>query len=157
MAKGQNRYFTALMLKPAAIFGGNMGRLQVGGVPLSPFAKGSVDFRYFHQIVHQREIARTFLVSAKHGAPTKASCRLKILFHGQGQRYAQLDSHHLAQVPPPKNSCAPAEYFAAAPIKFVANAEYRFTMHDAWKGAVFLDAGNMWLYNRYYGNDFRTN
>jgi outer membrane protein assembly factor BamA len=47
-------------------------------------------------------------------------------------------------------------YFAAAPIKFITNAEYRFTMHDAWKGAIFLDAGNMWLYNRSYGNDLTT-
>ena len=41
-------------------------------------------------------------------------------------------------------------FFSAAPIKLWSSAEYRFTIQEAIKGAVFLDAGNIWLYNKTY-------
>ena len=36
-------------------------------------------------------------------------------------------------------------YFQTGNFKFEANAEYRFPIIGYFKGAVFLDAGNVWL------------
>ena len=36
---------------------------------------------------------------------------------------------------------------AVAPIKLMFNIEYRFTILNELKGALFLDAGNIWYYN----------
>ena len=47
-------------------------------------------------------------------------------------------------------------YFSAAPIKLLASAEYRYTIQEAIKGAVFLDAGNIWLHNRTYTGTLTT-
>lgn len=38
-------------------------------------------------------------------------------------------------------------YNAVAPIKLMLNLEYRFTILKSLKGALFTDAGNIWIYN----------
>lgn len=39
-------------------------------------------------------------------------------------------------------------YSAVGPIKLLMNLEYRFTILQALKGALFWDMGNIWLYDR---------
>ncbi len=41
-------------------------------------------------------------------------------------------------------------YAAVAPIKLLSSVEYRFPIIKAFRGAIFLDAGNIWLWDRDY-------
>ncbi len=41
-------------------------------------------------------------------------------------------------------------YSATGPIKLMFNIEYRFTIIGNFKGAAFMDFGNIWIYNRNY-------
>ena len=153
--QGNTRYFTAVELETGGHLWRSMGLTSISGVPLMPFAKGSVDLRLYQPLVHQREIAlRTFLGLSQHWSPDQSFMPFeKSFFMGGANDMRGWTAYHFGPGATSEELLRTRGYFAAAPIKFVVNAEYRFTMHDAWKGAVFLDAGNMWLYNRSYGND----
>jgi len=44
-------------------------------------------------------------------------------------------------------------YSATGPIKLMLNIEYRFAIIGNFKGAAFMDFGNIWIYNRDYKQD----
>ena len=156
--KGSRRYYTSIELESGGHLWQNLGLSSISGVPIMPFTKGSIDFRLYQPFVHHREFAfRTFLGLSQHWSPDQTFMPFeKSYFMGGANDMRGWTAYHFGPGATSEELLRTSGYFAAAPIKFIANAEYRFTMHDAWKGAIFVDAGNMWLYNRSYGNDLTT-
>jgi outer membrane protein assembly factor BamA len=44
-------------------------------------------------------------------------------------------------------------YAAVAPLKLLGSAEYRFPIIKSFRGALFFDAGNIWLWDRNYNTE----
>lgn len=53
----------------------------------------------------------------------------------------------------PKYIYEDANYAAVGPVKLIVNMEYRFPIVGSLYGAAFVDAGNVWLFNRDYPVD----
>lgn len=122
----------------------------VFGQPFSQFALGDVDFRYYWQIDrHNRLVARlAFGAGYAYGNSN---------FLPYIKQFATGGSNSIRAFP--ARSVGPGTYPGLAnsenvqfidqrgDIKLEANLEYRFDIYRFLKGAVFLDAGNIWLWN----------
>ena len=60
--KGKNRFFLGFDAETGGHLFNLVGRTEIAGIPIAPYVKGFLDFRYFHQIIRKREWAiRGFL------------------------------------------------------------------------------------------------
>lgn len=122
----------------------------VFGQPFSQFALGDVDFRYYWQIDrHNRLVARLSFGTGYAYGNSKFLPYIK--------QFATGGSNSIRAFP--ARSVGPGTYPGLAntedvqfidqrgDIKIEANLEYRFDIYRFLKGAVFLDAGNIWLWN----------
>jgi outer membrane protein insertion porin family len=120
---------------------------KVIGNVYSQFAKLSVDGRGFYRTGGSNKLAMRIFAGA--GLPYGNSDVLpytKQFFSGGST------SIRAFQI----NSVGPGTYFQdggstgflqlGGEIKLEANAEYRFTIYNIFKGALFVDAGNVWLH-----------
>lgn len=120
------------------------------GQPFSQFVLGDVDFRYYWQIdPHNRLVARLALGA---GYAYGNSAYLPYI-----KQFATGGSNSIRAFP--ARSVGPGTYAGLSnteevqfidqrgDIKVEANLEYRFDIYRFLKGAVFLDAGNIWLWN----------
>jgi outer membrane protein assembly factor BamA len=135
------------------------------GAPYSQYAKADVDFRYYHQIDQHNKIASRFITGA--GYAYKNSKTMPYI-----KQFSIGGSSSIRAFP--ARSIGPGTYNVRdsipqdstlfidqrGDIKLEANIEYRFDIIKALKGAVFVDAGNIWLMkfdpNR-PGGEFKAN
>ena len=119
---------------------------KVAGSVYSQFAKLSIDSRLFYNFNTQNKLALRFYTGV--GKPYGNSSVLpytKQFFSGGP------NSIRAFQI----NSVGPGNYYQdtnvqgflqmGGDIKLELNAEYRFTIYNFFKGALFVDAGNVWL------------
>jgi outer membrane protein assembly factor BamA len=152
-----------------ADFAGNMfGLLQqtanstapktLFGVEYAQYAKLDIDVRnYFDLTQDTRLVSRLFL---GYGLPYGNSESLpysKQYFSGGP---SSLRAFRIRSVGPGNfvsNATNAADSFfdQTGDIKIEANLEYRFPIYDYFKGAIFADAGNVWLKNGDEENNFR--
>ncbi len=123
---------------------------QLFGSPYSQFVKGDVDFRHYWQIDERNKIASRIIVGA--GYAFKNSTTLPYI-----KQFAIGGSNSIRAFP--ARSIGPGTYNIRenlpadsilfvdqrADIKLEGNLEYRFDIIKALKGAIFVDAGNIWL------------
>ena len=151
---GNTRYFTSMDLESGGHLWNLLGADGINQVPVIPFAKGSLDLRAYKSLVRKRELAaRTFLGLSQSWSSQPFMPFEKSFFMGGANDLRGWTAYHFGPGATSESLLRSNGYFAAAPIKLVMNLEYRFTIQEALKGAVYLDAGNMWLYNRDYGQD----
>lgn len=121
---------------------------RILGQPFSQFVLSDVDFRYYWQIdVHNRLVARLALGA---GYPYGNAKFLPYI-----KQFATGGSNSIRAFP--ARSVGPGTYDGLTrtddvqfidqrgDIKLEANLEYRFDIYKFLKGAVFIDAGNIWL------------
>ena len=155
-SRGTRRYFLAL----DAESGGHLWRLggitDLYGTPISEYVKGSVDFRLYQSLVHHRELAfRGFAgVAQSWGSASGFMPFEKSFFMGGSNDLRGWTAYHFGPGATSEDIVQTEGFFSAAPIKLLASAEYRYTLQGALKGALFVDAGNMWLYNTTYTGNF---
>jgi len=124
---------------------------QILGSSYSQFTKGEIDFRYYLKLNKNQKLASRINVGV--GYAYGNSSELPYI-----KQFAVGGSNSLRAFP--ARSVGPGYYnirtdtsFQAdiffidqrADIKLEANVEYRFNVYKALKGALFVDAGNIWL------------
>jgi len=119
---------------------------KIFGTPYSQFSRFSIDARYFHTFHRKNKIA-TRIISGI-GIPYGNSASLpyvKEFFIGGSNSIRAFRARSIGPgtYAPPNNSLSFHEQ--AGDIKIEMNAEYRFNLVSIIKGAVFVDAGNIWL------------
>jgi outer membrane protein assembly factor BamA len=157
--KGKNRFFLGFDAETGGHLFNLVGRTEIAGIPIAPYVKGSLDFRYFHQIIRKREWAiRGFIgMSEAWGMEGNFVPFEKSFFMGGSNDLRGWTAYHFGPGATSENILQTEGFFAAAPIKLLFNAEYRYTIQEAIKGAFFLDAGNIWLYNKEYSGNLTPN
>lgn len=118
------------------------------GTQYSQYSKMTLDFRYYYNLDQKNKIASRILVGA--GVPYGNSTTLpfvKQYFIGGtnsirafGARSVGPGTYH--------NGDDNSFFDQSGDIKLEGNLEYRFPIYSVFKGAVFLDAGNIWLMNQ---------
>lgn len=128
--------------------GTNSQPLKIGGLTYAQFAKLDFDFRYYRRLDSRNRLATRFIAGL--GYPYGNSNSLPYSF-----QFAVGGSSSIRAFRP--RSLGPGEYVVpdsvlqnnvyidqTADIKLEWNLEYRFDIYRNLKGAVFLDAGNIW-------------
>lgn len=135
--------------------GSNWQNGEIGtlfGVPFSQFVKGEVDLRYYKQVTRSSQWANRLIVGF--GYPYGNSKQLpfvKQFFSGGNNSLRGFRSRTVGPgryIPP--NSNNPNALFLpdqSGDIKLEFNTEYRPKLFSIAEGALFLDAGNVWLWN----------
>lgn len=124
-------------------------RLKIFNVPYSPYIKGDIDFRYYRQFDIHNKLATRLMLGA--GYAYKDSTTLPYI-----KQFSIGGSNSIRAFP--ARSIGPGTYNVRAKadslvqfidqrgdVKLEANIEYRFDIVKILKGAVFVDAGNIWL------------
>lgn len=125
--------------------GGN----EILGLPYAQYSKADVDFRYYVKATRNSKWVNRLFVGV--GLPYGNSSSLpyiKQYFAGGPSSVRAFQVRALgpgAYVPPSNNT---TNFFEqAGDIRLEANSEYRFPVLSYLKGAIFVDAGNIWLAN----------
>jgi len=118
----------------------------VAGSVYSQFAKLSIDSRFFYNFSSKNKMAvRLYTGVGKPYGNSSVLPYTKQFFSGGP------NSIRAFQI----NSVGPGNYYQdtnvqgflqmGGDLKLELNAEYRFTIYNFFKGALFVDAGNVWL------------
>jgi hypothetical protein len=153
--RGKNRFFLGIEAETGGHLFSNIGIDEIAGIPVAPYLKGAIDFRYFHPLVREREWAfRGFIgLSESWGTEGNFVPFEKSFFMGGSNDLRGWTAYHFGPGATSETTLQTQGFFSAAPIKLLGTAEYRFTIQEAIKGALFLDAGNIWLYNKSYSGN----
>ncbi len=122
---------------------------KIWGVPFAQYAKLTNDFRYYHSFSKNKQLAARLLAGV--GVPYGNASVLpyvKQFFAGGSQ---DIRAFYARTIGPGSYRSADVSdtYFLdqSGEIKLMANLEYRFPITYRLNGAVFTDAGNVWLIN----------
>ena len=126
---------------------GNRGQKELFGTPFSQFVKGTLQMVYSKRIVGEQRIYGRLYVGAAHAYGNSEEVPYAEQFYVGGAnsirafavRSVGPGSHH-------SEDFADSGYYdQTGTFRFEMNAEYRFPIVSVLKGAVFVDAGNIWL------------
>ena len=118
------------------------------GLPFSQYLKMDFDVRYYHQFSGERQLVTRVMAGA--GLPYQNSTTLpyaKQYFIGGINSIRAFQARSLGPgtyIPAVSNNLFIDQ---AGDIKLEANLEYRARIYGIVKGALFVDAGNIWLIN----------
>lgn len=120
------------------------------GLPYSQFIRSRVDFRYNIKVSKQHNIASRIIVGA--GIPygnSQIIPYIKQYFVGGPNSLRGFAARTIGpgRFSPVRSENQEYLVDQAGDIKVEANLEYRFPVYGSLKGAVFADAGNIWLVN----------
>ena len=121
-----------------------LGRYTMFGVPFSQYLRPRVDLHYNIRLNEQSSIASR--ISAGVGIPIGNSESLPYIkqFYVGGTNSLR---SFIARSVGPGSEVPPEGYNdVTGDIRLEANAEYRFEISGKLKGALFADAGNIWLF-----------
>ena len=152
----QWRYFSNVDVKTGGQLAGLSGLTEWNGNPIAQFARASLDFRVYRSLVRKRQlVSRTFLGATQSwDSPSGFVPFEQSFFMGGANDMRGWTAYHFGPGATNEEVLRSSGFFSAAPIKLVQSLEYRFTIQRAMKGAVFIDAGNMWLYDKTYTGNF---
>lgn len=122
-------------------------QLEIFNSPYSQYVKGDIDFRYYWQFDMHNKLATRLILGAGHAY--KNSTTLPYI-----KQFSIGGSNSIRAFP--ARSIGPGTYNIRdqvdtlfidqrGDIKLEGNIEYRFDIVKILKGAVFVDAGNIWL------------
>jgi outer membrane protein assembly factor BamA len=128
---------------------------EIFGAPYSQFALGALDFRYYIQLDEHQRLATRVAVGA--GVAYGNAEQLPYIKQFAVGGSTSLRAFPARSVGPgtynvrtdPAYDSIPFAYFIdqRGDIKLEGNLEYRFDLIKRLKGALFADAGNIWLWN----------
>lgn len=126
---------------------GEQGELRIFNQAFAQYAKGDVDLRYYLNMGRGKRLATRFKagLAAPYGNSTTLPY-LKLFTAGgsDGIRAFHPRSLGPGAYLPPDTLSSSLNIYQTGEIKLEFNMEYRFDMTRIFKGAVFLDAGNIW-------------
>lgn len=123
------------------------GRKELFGTPFSQFVKAQAQVVWTRKLGIAGELASRVFMGAAHAYGNSEEVPYREQFYVGGSNSVRAfavrtlgpGSYH------PAGSDRYAYYDQTGTFKFEANAEYRFPILGYFKGAIFLDAGNIWL------------
>ncbi len=122
----------------------SLGNYNLLGVPFSQYVRTRIDLRYTFNFNRSKLVTR---FSTGIGFPLRNSDILPYIkqFYVGGTNSLR---SFVARSVGPGSELPPDGYNdLTGDIRLEGNLEYRFTMAGKLKGALFMDAGNIWLYN----------
>lgn len=122
------------------------GQREILGVPYSQFTKFDLDIRYFLPLGNERRLACRFNggVGVAYGNSTSLPY-LKQYFIGGSTSIRAFQARSLGPGTFQSSSKNGLLIDQSGDIKLEANVEYRAKIYRFIKGALFVDAGNIWL------------
>ncbi len=126
------------------------GDYTIFNTPYSQYSKITTEYRYYYNFGDYNKMA--FRLLGGIGVPYGNSETLpfvKQFFIGGTNSIRAFGVRMLGPgTYRPENTGSIGNFYdQSGDIKLEANAEYRFTIYNLVKGALFLDAGNIWLLN----------
>lgn len=125
---------------------------QILGAPYSQYVKGDVDLRYYWQISRHKQLASRLVMGAGYAHGNSSTLPYIKQFSTGGSN--SLRAFPARSVGPGTynvraDSAASAALFIdqRGDVKLEGNVELRYDIIKSFKGAIFLDAGNIWLWN----------
>jgi len=123
----------------------SLGRYTLFGVPFSQYLRTRIDLRYSFNFTQRSKLVTRF--STGIGVPLGNSEILPYIkqFYVGGTNSLR---SFIARSVGPGSEVPPEGYNdLTGDIRLEGNLEYRFDVSGNLKGALFMDAGNIWLYN----------
>lgn len=126
---------------------GKKGEKELFGTPFSQFIKGQCQLVYNRRLWGEHHLVSRVAVGAEHAYGNSSEVPYAEQFYCGGANSVRAftvrsigpGSYHAPEG-------TPDDYFdQTGTFKFEANVEYRFPISGALHGAVFFDAGNVWL------------
>lgn len=135
-----------LLAATYGMFGAKVPK-KIFGNQFSQFIKGETELRYFKQIGEKNTLASRLLVGAAHAYGNSDVVPYTEQF-GIGGAYS-IRAFTIRSIGPgsfrPDPDNIHGFFDQVGTFKLEANVEYRFPIFNQLHGAVFLDAGNIWL------------
>ncbi|MGL4292317.1 MAG: BamA/TamA family outer membrane protein [Bacteroidales bacterium] len=130
-----------------SLFGNKDKKKTVFGRPFSQFIKLSSEIRYYYQLPHRQMIASRFLAGVlKPYLNSEVAPYSEQFFIGGAN---SIRAFGVRSIGPGSFHPAPNALYSyldqTGNLKLEANIEYRFPLIRSLYGAVFVDAGNVWL------------
>ena len=112
------------------------------------YIKTSIDYRHYFEIDHKNSIATRGMggIIYAYGNTDQAPFHKKFIAGGVN------DLRGWQTFERPTGSMAPNDTLFTGGAKFISSIEYRFNVIKKLKGALFMDAGNIWEINSNYNN-----
>ncbi|HMJ71610.1 MAG TPA: BamA/TamA family outer membrane protein [Cyclobacteriaceae bacterium] len=129
----------------------NEGEKQFFGLPYSQYVRGDIDFRYYYKINKHSKLATRVIAGLGHAYGNSSTMPYIKQFASGGSNSVRAF---------PARSLGPGSYNVRldttiksrtffvdqrGDIKLEGSVEYRFDIIRSFKGALFADAGNIWL------------
>lgn len=129
---------------------------KIFGKPYSQFVRGEVDFRYYYNLDKRNKIATRIIVGTGYAYENSVTMPYIKQFSVGGSTSIRAfpartigpgTFNILERLPAEGETETPTQLFIdqRGDIKLEGNIEYRFDIVGFLKGAVFADAGNIWL------------
>ena len=144
-----------LLKHPLGAVKDTSGYYTIFGIRYSQYTRGDVDVRYYHIINKDNSLVYRLLLGV--GLPYGNSTELPLEkgFYGGGANDMRGWPYRLLG---PGSYSNPTDFFdRMGDMQIEANIEYRFPIYKWFKGALFLDIGNVWLLKKnssYPGGEF---
>ena len=132
---------------------GAKGSKELLGTPFSQFVKGQGQVVWARQLGSVSTLATRVFLGLAHAYGNSSELPYREQFYVGGSNSIRAfdvrtigpGSYHF--IPDPEDTTETRRYYydQTGTMKFEANVEYRFPILGYFKGAVFLDAGNIWL------------
>jgi outer membrane translocation and assembly module TamA len=130
---------------------------EIVGSPYSQFVRADIDFRYYLQFNLRSKLASRIVVGTgyAYGNSTTMPYIKQFSIGGSNSIRAfparsigpgTFNIREQLDAPPGDEIPVPVFIDQRADIKLESNVEYRFDIIKSFKGAVFVDAGNIWLW-----------
>lgn len=123
------------------------GQKELLGNQFSQFVKGSTELKYFHRLWGNNWLATRFLIGAGHAYGNSEVMPYSEQFYIGGAN--SIRAFTIRTLGPgsyrPDVENVNGYFDQTGDFKLEANAEFRFEIYKALHGAIFLDAGNIWL------------
>lgn len=113
-------------------------------IPFAQYLKADADFRYYNVLDENNSIV--FRIMGGIGLPygnTSVMPFIKSYYAGGANSIRAWSIYNLGPGGYPEADALRFDKYGD--IKLEANIEYRFPLYQYWKGALFIDAGNVWF------------
>ena len=120
------------------------GNYRLFNIPFAQYVKGDADIRYYKVFDHDNTLA--FRLMAGAGIPygnIDVMPFIKSYYGGGANSVRAWRIYSLG--PGSYQDSGQVRFDRYGDIKLEANVEYRFGVYRFWKGALFIDAGNVWF------------
>lgn len=127
------------------------GKKMIAGTPFTQYVKMQTDFRYYYAFTKATRLANRIIIGV--GYPYGNSAQLpfiKQFFIGGNNSLRAFRSRSVGPGTYRDAKLDTSRFLPdqAGDIKLELNSELRMKINNILEGAVFVDAGNIWLYNK---------